>query len=398
MVPLSTGNLLIENYAYPEDRGEWEWLSFNTNQAIQYFDSLLVPYPFMREKYGHAQFGWGGGMEHQTMSFMADIGSWLMSHELAHQWFGDYITCGSWKDIWLNESFATYLTGLFYERFSDGFFSIWKGIQKNYVMELPNGKVLVSDTAQVDSIFNPRLTYSKGAMVLNMLRLELGDEVFFSGIRSYLRDSSLLACFAFTNDFIRNIESVSALDLGWFFEQWLEKEGYPILTIDWSQAKDKVKIEILQKQSVPFETIFTLKLPISVFSQGKEQIEWLKINQNFNEFEFSFPYLVDSIVVDRQNDVLAKTIVKQVDAEDNEIIVYPNPGNGEFTIKSSINLQKQGLKLTNSLGQNIPIQLIEEYHGYSIQVIPNRKLPAGIYFIDYLGSKETSRKKYIVTR
>lgn len=86
-----------------------------TAEIMKLYNELIGEYPFASEKYGHAQFGWGRGMEHQTMSFMNNFDFGLISHELAHQWFGDYITLGSWQDIWLNEGFASYLAGLSYE-------------------------------------------------------------------------------------------------------------------------------------------------------------------------------------------------------------------------------------------------------------------------------------------
>jgi len=71
----------------------------------------------MNERYGHVHFGWGGGMEHQTVSFVGSFDYELLAHELLHQWYGDAVTCGSWHDIWLNEGFATYFTALSQEKF-----------------------------------------------------------------------------------------------------------------------------------------------------------------------------------------------------------------------------------------------------------------------------------------
>ena len=115
-VNLSTGVLPMQTFCYPEDSTSFSNGTINTLNAMQLFDTLFyLPYPFMNEKYGHVQFGWGGGMEHQTSTFVVSIDESLCAHELAHQWFGDKITCGSWKDIWLNEGFATHLASMYME-------------------------------------------------------------------------------------------------------------------------------------------------------------------------------------------------------------------------------------------------------------------------------------------
>jgi len=95
-------SLQVLNYVYPENLSSAQLQTPDIIPIIQLYDSLTIPYPFRNEKYGHAQFNWGGGMEHQTMSFMVNFNQDLMAHECAHQWFGDLITCGSWEDIWLN--------------------------------------------------------------------------------------------------------------------------------------------------------------------------------------------------------------------------------------------------------------------------------------------------------
>ncbi len=173
---LDDGRLIeILNYVYPENLENAKKNTPVTIEIMELYNNLIGEYPFASEKYGHAQFGWGGGMEHQTMSFMGNFGFKLIAHELAHQWFGDYITLGSWQDIWLNEGFATYLEGLSYEHLIDSNWHQWKQGKVERITGKPDGSVYVHDTTDVYRIFDGRLSYAKGAYILHMLRWILGD-------------------------------------------------------------------------------------------------------------------------------------------------------------------------------------------------------------------------------
>jgi aminopeptidase N len=169
-----------------------------TPAFIEKFSELYGLYPFFKEKYGHVQANIGGGMEHQTMSTMAGFDPNLVSHELAHQWFGDNVTCASWSDIWLNESFATYSSQLMREKlpalFPESAAANLINLHNN-VMSAPGGSVYVppAESYNEGRIFNSRLSYNKGAAVVHNLRFEMqSDTLFFNTLKTYQQRFKIL--------------------------------------------------------------------------------------------------------------------------------------------------------------------------------------------------------------
>jgi len=221
----------VVNYFYPENYNTAVNQVAATLPIMKLFEDLFETYPFHTEKYGHAQFGWGGGMEHTTISFMGDFSRGLIAHELAHHWFGNKITCGTWRDIWLNEGFAEYMSGLVYEHLDgQNAFTNWKNGKIQNVTSQPGGNLYLTENQaeNPNRIFSSRLTYDKGSMVVHMLRYVLGDTAFYQGMKNYLADPELAYGTAVTAQLKTHLETASGTDLTDFFNNWIYNEGYPI--------------------------------------------------------------------------------------------------------------------------------------------------------------------------
>ncbi len=229
---VSVNGVEFRYFAYPADFSnalyDWE----RTPLMVAVYDSLFGPYPF--EQYGMVETALGGAMEHQTFTTIDQ--NWVngtrsaeggVAHELSHQWFGDNLTCVDFRNIWLNEGFATYCAALFYESVSGE--TVFQNLLMNsanvYYWEDRNYlRYAMYDPP--DSIMFGSVEYDKGGWVLHMLRAQLlGDSVFFAGMRHYVAVHA--AGTVNTEDFIQAMNDVSGQDLHWFFDQWVYHAGHP---------------------------------------------------------------------------------------------------------------------------------------------------------------------------
>jgi len=359
-VPNNGNPFDVVNYVYPESLISAQVSTPVTVDIMNLYTSLFEEYPFSDEKYGHAQFGWGGGMEHTTVSFMGSFGGNLIAHELAHQWFGDKITCGSWKDIWLNEGFATYLSGLAREYLvlTDVSFKTWKQQRTNSITSQTNGAVYLTDadTTNVNRIFNGRLSYDKGSMVLHMLRKKFGDTDFFQGLQNYLSDGNHAYGYAKTEDFIGIMETASGQDLTEFFNDWLYNQGYPSYTIEWYQAGNQLHTTVSQTQSDPSVSFFEAPLLIRVHGNMGEELDIVFNNTTNNEsFSTTVNFTISSIEFDPEADIISKNnSVTLGDAEsilDKNLLIFPNPTSNRITIQKPESLEITEIRIFNMLGQ-----------------------------------------------
>ena len=197
------------------------------------YASRMGEYPFMREKYGHAECGFSGGMEHQTNTCLGQnaFSESIVAHELMHQWWGDMVTCYDWHHIWINEGFATYGEALWQESIG-GLAAYQADINANRY--LGAGTIWVPNDTDENRIFDSNLSYNKASLVLHMLRHVLGDSTFFLSLRNYRAVWGYKS--ATTENFRDVCEATSGRNLHDFFQQWIYGEYYPKYDAGWSSA------------------------------------------------------------------------------------------------------------------------------------------------------------------
>jgi len=387
----------IVNYIYPENNTISVQIQLQKTPLIMnLYETLFETYPFKNEKYGHAQFGWGGGMEHTTVSFMNNFSRSLIAHELAHQWFGDKVTCGSWKDIWLNEGFATYLASMVIENFDGNVaFISNKNSMINNITSQPGGAVYLTDTEATDAnrIFSSRLSYNKGAMVLNMLRFKMGDTPFFQALKNYLADTNLAYKYAVTSDLKWHLEAVYGSSLTEFFDDWVYNQGFPtynIIAQNWGAGQ--AKISITQTQSHSSVSYFEMPVPVRLSGAGGLTFDTVLENTfNNQEFIISVPFVVTGIEFDVKKELISKNNVATLANEnfgiENTVVLYPNPVFDEIHVQIPSNILIKNIIFYNSLGQKV---LETNTLNFSIST-----LASGVHFVDIETSEGVIHKKII---
>jgi len=346
-VQLQDGSILpLLHYLYPESLSTIVPEVEVTPEVMQLFESHFGPYPFSKEKFGYAQYTFGGALEVQTMPFMGFFNLSVIAHEMAHQWFGNMVTFGSWSDIWLSEGMAEYLSGLAIEALEPTYWNGLKITKINSITSLPNGSVFVEDTNDLSAIFDGRLTYNKGFYLAHMLRWIVGDSLFFEACRNYLNDPKLHHGFARNNDFQQHMEEVSGRDLDEFFADWYYGEGYPSYTLTWNQVQDSVIVFVDQTQSDPSVSFFEMPIRVAAYRFGI--VADTVFDHTYNHQRFSM-YVgnnnISQLIFDADKWILSKfnKIIKGTtavsDANDDQIRIYPNPASDfvEIFDSSSIN-------------------------------------------------------------
>jgi len=385
----------IDNYVFPENLNFIQAQSGSFVPVMNYFEQKYGHYPFNNEKYGQIQFGWGGGMEHQTATFLVNFNRSLVAHELAHQWFGDAVTCGSWHDIWLNEGFATYSEALIHEQFDgQNSFDSWKNDANSFITSQPGGSVYVQDTTDIWRIFDSRLSYRKGAMVLNMLRLKLGDNDFFQGLQNYVNQKSFQ--YVLTADFQTVMENQSGENLTEFFNDWIYGEGFPTYQILVSQtAPHQYTVNVQQITSHNSVDFFEMPLPF-IFTDDNGHSYEIMLNNTMNgeNFNVNTGFEVTHVYFDPHHDIIKgpgtlNLVLKNKIIQPDEIKIYPNPAQSLLNIKNNTSSQILSLSILSIDGKTIK-NFINP--GNSIDI---KDLPAGTYQVELLTGQGKFLQKII---
>ena len=346
----SASPVLIQNYIY-DNPGTLPNFIDEINETVDFmelFATQFGPYPFADEKYGHCMAPISGGMEHQTMTTQGFFEKTLTSHELAHQWWGNNVTCASWCDIWINEGFASYAEYLMLS-------ALYPGQQINHmtqvhqsVMSQPGGSVWVLDSLNEARIFSGRLTYDKGAGIIHTLRYLINnDNLFFAALQDFQNTYSNSTATGL--DFKNHMANFCNINLDAFFEQWYFGEGFPTYQVQYNQVGNDLFLEISHSVSMPSITpTFNNPISLRLFRQGQaDTIIRFDITSNSDLFILSdFGTLTGTIGIDPSNWIIngngGVSANPTLSLNDSNVAslprleVYPNPSTDFISIKGQI--------------------------------------------------------------
>ncbi|HOW84581.1 MAG TPA: M1 family aminopeptidase [Candidatus Aminicenantes bacterium] len=295
-------NMPVNYWVYPGDEAKARPTYGKTSEMIAFFSKIFdFDYPW--QKYDQISVPLGGGAESTSATAMTSrimvseedepdfpaIG--IVSHELAHQWWGDLITLRSWGQAWVNESFGTYSDYLYF-RHARGDDEAAVNLQNKLAAYLREAhtryiRPIVSDRYDKPGDMFDSHSYPKGAIVLHMLRSILGDEIFFKTLSHFLHSCAFDS--ADTADFIRSVKTVTGRNLDWFFDQWLFKPGHPVFDLrsEWDAAGKVVRLKVAQVQDLAKGVpVFRVPVTVKVVTAGRSKSHRVWIREREETFEF----------------------------------------------------------------------------------------------------------------
>jgi aminopeptidase N len=339
----------VTSYVYPNELAEGKVTTARLPDMVKFFSEKTgVKYPYA--KYSQTMTrDFGGGMEnisattqtdnmiHDARTELDQTSDSLQSHELAHQWFGDYVTCRSWADIWLNESFATYFQAMWDEHWlgrDDFLYRDVKANQDTYYRDWVRGlrrPIVTENYANPEAVFDT-YAYPRGGAVLHMLRKTLGDDDWWRAINHYLTKYAHQP--VSTEQFRIAIEETTGQSMDWFFDEWLYKMGHPLFRVTqaYDPAAKTLKLEVKQYQKpdpnyeYPQATFFRTPVEIEIGTASGMRVERVMVEpQEEQSFSFhvdgepllvNFDYgdtLIKELFFDKSTEALTYKLANDVD-------------------------------------------------------------------------------------
>ena len=305
-----------------------------TRSMIEFFAGIFGEYPFLDEKYGHAQWNLSFGMEHQTLTSMGDPTERRVAHELSHMWWGDMITCRTYNHIWLNEGFARYAESLWFAH--SGAAASASAYQVGYHTYKGPGTIYVEDVYN-DDIFDIELSYNKPSWVLHMMRHIVGDSSFFEILKTYHYSENHQHKTATTEDFQAICEQIAHMDFNKFYQQWIYGEYFPRYSSAWQYKPVEngynVKVEIKQIQN----NTGLFWMPVDVYTDTKNEsfVQVAMDSLEKQSFEFFVSERPFNIELDRNNWILRETTKHMLTPYTDKIQLnnpFQTPGTGVLKI------------------------------------------------------------------
>lgn len=391
-IPNYSTTILVQNFI-PDNSTYLNNNTWNINRTEEMLVMLSDKwglYPHHLEKYGHCIVPLGGGMEHQTMTTLGDFDFRLVVHELAHSWFGDYVTCANWQDIWINEGFASYGEYLGEEFIQpDGYEIGWLEECQGLAKEATTGSVYVpfEELSDVSRVFNYRLSYRKGACLVHMIRYMINnDDLFFATLREFL--SQYGNSTATAEDLKVVLENETGVEFDQFFTEWYYGEGFPTYSVLWWQDGDNVHIEMTQTTSASATELFTIPMEFKiVYGDESFIVSRQDVESNFVTYDIPVEGSVEDVVVNPTLAVLCN--VSSVQAVEKERMpsiakIFPNPSSGNLTIYTSsddnykfelVDLNGKIVSRGNFSGNQYNADFSDVADGiYSLRILGNNKL------------------------
>ncbi|MES2691351.1 MAG: M1 family aminopeptidase [Bacteroidota bacterium] len=390
-------SILIQDYIYdnPNALVEFKPVLDQTASMINAFARMFGPYPFANEKYGHSLAPFSGGMEHQTMTSIGVIDFSIVAHELGHQWFGDHVTCKTWKDIWLNEGFATYCEYLAAEALKPETKELEMQGNHAQVMQANDGSIWFEDTSDVSRIFSSRLTYAKGGAFIHILRFEINnDSLFFNILQTYQQQFGFAT--ANTIDLKTLVEQKTGRSFSAIFDQWFYGQGYPTFNTTWNKIGDTLYVKTDQTTSSSITPLFITPIEYAITVNGTDSIVRVNHTRSTEYYKFPLSGTVTKVVSDPDNWLINKstsiedktlTALNGIFTHRVLLNVYPNPADHTLTIDdagfgNTVKIYDLAGRLVSSEAFNTPS-------------INTGTLKKGFYFIEVSGNNQVGFARFV---